>query len=80
MRFAAFVCCLFLAQACGPNQSSLSSPSSLPDHRDPGHDAGAFPIGPNESVTPGKVCDRPDTYRYPEHIAYCEREIGRAHV
>ena len=34
-----------------------------------------FPTAPNESLTPGELCDRPTTYRYPEHIAYCERDV-----
>lgn len=35
-----------------------------------------FPIGPNPTLTPGKLCDQPTTYRYPEHIAYCERDVS----
>ncbi len=35
-----------------------------------------FPAGPNNGLTPGKLCDRPATYRYPEHIAYCERDVS----
>lgn len=34
-----------------------------------------FPIMPNPELTPGSLCQRPDTYRYPEHIAYCERNV-----
>lgn len=34
-----------------------------------------FPKGPDVSLTPGKLCDRPDTYRYPERIAYCNRDV-----
>ncbi len=34
-----------------------------------------FPIGPDNSVTPGSLCDRPTTYRYGERIAYCERNV-----
>lgn len=36
---------------------------------------GEFPEGPSEELTPGSLCDRPDTYRYPERIAYCERNV-----
>lgn len=36
----------------------------------------AFPVGPQLSITPGKLCDRPNEYRYPEKIAYCEREVS----
>lgn len=35
-----------------------------------------FPTGPNPQLTPGKLCDRPTTYRYPEHIAYCDRDVS----
>jgi len=35
----------------------------------------SFPMGPNPTMTPGKLCDRPTAYRYPEHIAYCERDV-----
>jgi hypothetical protein len=34
-----------------------------------------FPVGPNPQLTPGKLCDVPTTYRYPEHIAYCDRDV-----
>lgn len=35
-----------------------------------------FPMGPNARLTPGELCDRPARYRYPENIAYCEREVS----
>jgi hypothetical protein len=28
-------------------------------------------------MTPGSLCEQPDTYRYPEHIRYCERNVSR---
>lgn len=34
-----------------------------------------FPVGPNPQLTPGKLCDKPTAYRYPEHIAYCQRDV-----
>ncbi|MFN8371247.1 MAG: hypothetical protein U0T83_11575 [Bacteriovoracaceae bacterium] len=34
-----------------------------------------YPIGPDSSVTPGSLCDRPTNYRYGERIAYCERNV-----
>lgn len=36
---------------------------------------GAFPKGPNAQVTPGELCNRPDALRYPERIAYCNRDV-----
>lgn len=35
-----------------------------------------YPQGPQRSVTPGKLCDKPDSHRYPENIAYCERDVS----
>lgn len=34
-----------------------------------------YPQGPDRRITPGSLCDRPTQYRYPEHIAYCERDV-----
>lgn len=34
-----------------------------------------YPTGPNSEITPGSLCDSPDTYRYPEQIPYCERDV-----
>lgn len=34
-----------------------------------------FPIGPDQTLTPGELCDRPETHRYPEQIAYCGRHV-----
>lgn len=34
-----------------------------------------FPSSPNPVLTPGKLCDRPSGFRYPEQIAYCERDV-----
>jgi hypothetical protein len=34
-----------------------------------------YPKGPETSLTPGRLCDRPDAYRYPERIPYCNREV-----
>jgi hypothetical protein len=34
-----------------------------------------YPLGPNPQTTPGSVCMRPTTYRYPERIKYCNRMV-----
>lgn len=34
-----------------------------------------YPVGPNPILTPGKLCDRPDNFRYAERIAYCSRDV-----
>ncbi len=38
--------------------------------------AEAFPTAPLNQLTPGELCEKPDSYRYPEHIAYCERDVS----
>jgi hypothetical protein len=35
-----------------------------------------YPMGPDMRLTPGSLCDRPSERRYPEQIAYCEREVS----
>lgn len=35
----------------------------------------AFPKNPDAELTPGELCTRPSTYRYPERIPYCERHV-----
>jgi hypothetical protein len=37
--------------------------------------SGHFPIAPNSKLTPGMLCSKPTSYRYPENIAYCERDV-----
>lgn len=32
-------------------------------------------MGPDRNVTPGSLCTHPDSYRYPEKIPYCERDV-----
>lgn len=55
--------------ACGSAPSSESSFSE--DHA-------RYPQFPDTAVTPGALCDRPNTHRYPENIAYCERNVSTA--
>ncbi len=37
--------------------------------------AGSFPRGPIAQLTPGALCTTPHARRYPEKIAYCERDV-----
>lgn len=37
-----------------------------------------FPKSPSKDLTPGELCNRASEYRYPEHIAYCERDVSSA--
>ncbi|MDG0816543.1 hypothetical protein [Bdellovibrio svalbardensis] len=39
------------------------------------HAGGNFPQGPDATLTPGALCDRPSSHRYPEGINYCERNV-----
>ncbi len=34
-----------------------------------------YPQRPEASITTGKLCDKPSAVRYPEKIAYCERDV-----
>lgn len=34
-----------------------------------------YPSRPIAKFTPGELCDRPASYRYPENIAYCGRDV-----
>lgn len=36
-----------------------------------------FPERPNERITPGDICDIATSFRYPERIAYCERDVTK---
>lgn len=38
--------------------------------------SGQFPKGPDATLTPGALCEHPDSYRYPEKIAYCVRNVS----
>ena len=35
-----------------------------------------YPTGPNERLTPGDVCEGSNTFRYPERIRYCNRNVS----
>lgn len=40
--------------------------------------AGAYPTVPNLEMTPGSLCSTPSERRYPERIAYCERNVDKS--
>ncbi len=40
--------------------------------------ADSFPTGPAQQMTPGKLCDKPNSTRYREKIAYCDRDVSPA--
>lgn len=35
-----------------------------------------IPEGPHPQMTPGSLCANSTTYRYPEHIKYCDRSVS----
>ena len=39
--------------------------------------AAEFPMKPDKQLTPGELCQYPAEYRYPEQIAYCERDVSK---
>jgi hypothetical protein len=39
------------------------------------NDSGDYPQGPNPNLTPGETCTHASTYRYPERIPYCDRNV-----
>lgn len=36
---------------------------------------GDYPTSPDPRLTPGSVCTKPSSHRYPEQINYCERNV-----
>jgi hypothetical protein len=36
-----------------------------------------FPLKPDSEMTPGSVCEKPNSYRYPERIRYCRRNVSQ---
>lgn len=59
------------AENPGPSEASLSF--TLPFEQTP-----LFPQKPDESMTPGSLCDNPDSQRYPEQINYCRRNVSKS--
>lgn len=35
-----------------------------------------YPSSPDLRLTPGSLCNRPDEYRYPENVPYCQRDVS----
>jgi hypothetical protein len=66
IRFKAFTAALVLSVSFN---STVFSSVSFAFSNEP------FPRGPRPEVTPGELCTTPDARRYPEHIAYCDRDV-----
>ncbi|RYZ84018.1 MAG: HNH endonuclease [Proteobacteria bacterium] len=56
-----------LALVIGLANSTLLASVALADN---------YPNSPVSQVTPGALCTTPTSYRYAEHIAYCERDVS----
>lgn len=69
MKATRFLLLALFLVSCGsaPDSSRLNNTEM---------EAMRFPLGPDHSVTPGETCQRPDTYRYPEKIPYCNRDVS----
>lgn len=39
--------------------------------------ASTYPLNPDPRLTPGSFCQHPDSHRYPQKIAYCERHVSK---
>jgi hypothetical protein len=68
MKAFRFLCLSLFVVSCGSSPDSSRLNSEL--------EAMRFPLGPDHSVTPGETCQRADTVRYPEKIAYCSRDVS----
>ncbi len=74
---------VFSALGCGPSQkypgsvSSLKSTPMLSETEiiELAADQN-FPVHPDIELTPGLLCQDPDSHRYPEQINYCERNVS----
>ncbi len=58
-----------------PNQQSEQQTGELAGQHSEQQQGMRYPEGPVPDMTPGKLCDNPSTYRYPEKIAYCNRDV-----
>lgn len=69
--------------ACGPTNSSSSNISKASQRTlldEEGikelSESQKFPTAPDQTLTPGVRCQKPDEQRYPEKIDYCERRVS----
>lgn len=67
-QFASFLTSSMFACGAEPLTSSGAQLSAIDS-------SGRYPVKPDHSLTPGTKCDDPDTYRYPEKIPYCNRDV-----
>ncbi|MBX3021715.1 MAG: hypothetical protein KF799_08580 [Bdellovibrionales bacterium] len=40
--------------------------------------ASYYPTTPDDKLTPGSLCGRPDSRRYPQRIPYCKRNVSKS--
>ena len=72
-KTAAGLFVISLLSACGPKNSTKLPEQYQLDAEKSDED---FPLTPEHELTPGSLCQRPDEYRYPEGIKYCERRVS----
>jgi len=81
-----FFSCLALFVSCGSRDessnlkmvdpdSTLTNPFAKKDK--PVMVEGKYPHKPHSESTPGSLCQKSETYRYPEHVKYCERNVDK---
>lgn len=67
VRLMSIVTLSFMALATSSSFASFEYSSRAPRT--------AFPQGPQAEMTPGSLCEHSGVFRYPEHIAYCNRNV-----
>jgi len=73
MRWLVLFAAVHTLVACGSSQGSQVS--ALQGGSE--FEAGAlFPKQPDPEMTPGETCQDPDSYRHPDRIPYCERDVS----
>lgn len=75
-------CAVFMS--CGRSQDSQSNLDGYRDDHGSRYDGeyevkleenNRFPIRPDQSLTPGSLCQRASEHRYPERVRYCNRDV-----
>ncbi len=77
MRFVVILVTIaFSLFSCGSQDPGRSSShlSNLPDFSDL-EDQKRYPVRPDTALTPGDLCKQASERRYPERIAYCDRNV-----
>ncbi len=74
MRLGLFlVVSVLAANGCGMQNTATLLTAKR--HADGQMTDGRFPQHPDPALTPGELCDEPDSLRHPEKVPYCERDV-----